>query len=254
MFFVSCGALGSIILERMTSQPNAIADTANLEFAALSDARNYRLALLRDFDRHLHGNVLEVGAGIGHITGELLQTPGIQKLLSIEPDSLFCAEIQKRFPQLELLQGTVLDLKSETEWNAILSINVLEHIRLDQEELVTYHQLLSPAGGALCLFVPAGPEIYAPIDKDFGHFRRYTRRELRDKIEKAGFQIIHLRYFNFVGYFLWWVNFCLLKKRSFDAFSVRLFDRAIFPLVHAFESHICPAPFGQSLMAIAVAL
>ena len=60
-------------------------------------------------------------------------------------------------------------------WNAILSINVLEHIESDADELATYFRLLKPARGALCLFVPARPDIYAPIDKDFGHFRRYTR-------------------------------------------------------------------------------
>jgi len=129
----------------------------------------------------------------------------------------------------------------------------LEHIELDREELASYHRLLQPARGALCLFVPARPEIYAPIDGDFGHFRRYTRTELRKKLEEVGFNPVQFRYYNFVGYFLWWMNFCLLKRRSFDVAAVRLFDRMIFPLVHGFESRICSPPVGQSLMVIAVA-
>jgi hypothetical protein len=237
----------------MTSQPNALAQTADFEFAALNEAKNYRRALLRDFEPYLRGNVLEVGAGIGQITSELRQMPEIQKLLSIEPDAAFCARLRARFPQHDLLQGTVGDLQSETDWNAILSINVLEHIEMDGEELAAYHHLLQPARGALCLLVPARPEIYAPIDKDFGHFRRYTRLELRRKLEGAGFKLVRFRYYNFAGYFAWWVNFCLLKKRSFDVAAVRLFDRAIFPLVHGFESRICPPPIGQSLMAVAAA-
>lgn len=237
----------------MTSHPNALAQTADFEFAALNEARNYRAALLRDFESYLQGNVLEIGAGIGQITSELLQLPKIQKLSSIEPDPAFCARLRARIPQHDLLQGTVSDLQSETEWNAILSVNVLEHIEMDREELAAYHRLLQPARGALCLFVPARPEIYAPIDKDFGHFRRYTRIELRRKLEGAGFKLITFRYFNFVGYFAWWVSFCLLKKRSFDVTSVRMFDRAIFPVVHGLESRICPPPIGQSLMAVAVA-
>jgi hypothetical protein len=162
--------------------------------------------------------------------------------------------LRARFPQQDLLQGPVNDLQSETAWNAILSINVLEHIEMDGDELVAYHRLLQPAGGALCLFVPARPEIYAPIDRDFGHFRRYTRLELRRKLEGAGFKLVQLRYYNFVGYFAWWASFCFLKKRSFDVAAVRLFDRAIFPVVHGFESRICPPPIGQSLMAVAVPL
>ena len=108
--------------------------------------------------------------------------------------------------------------------------------------------------GALCLFVPARPEIYAPIDKDFGHFRRYTRPELRGKLQRAGFRIERLRYYNLVGYFAWWFNFCVLKKRGFDAGAVRFFDRAIFPWSHWLEVNVSPPPLGQSLLAVARAV
>lgn len=239
--------------EQMTIQPNAIPQAYDFEFLALNEARNYRAALLRDFGNYLRGNVLEIGAGIGQVTSELLKIPGITKLMSIEPDPAFCAQLRARLPQHDLLEGTAAELHSETEWNAILSINVLEHIESDNEELATYRRLLQTAQGTLCLFVPARPEIYAPIDRGFGHFRRYTRPELGRKLEDAGFTIVRFRYFNLVGYFLWWANFCVLKRRSFNAASVRLFDRAIFPVVHGFESRVCPPPIGQSLMAIAVA-
>ncbi len=233
--------------------PNEIAQTADFEFAALREAVNYRDALLRDFRQHLHGSVLEVGAGVGQMTSELLQFPEIEKLVSIEPDAEFCTRLRASFPELNLHQGTVADLQPASSWNAILSVNVLEHIESDEEELAVYYRLLQRAAGALCLFVPARPEIYAPIDKDFGHFRRYTRPELRKKLERAGFRIARLRYFNLIGYFAWWASFCLLKKRSFDVGSVRLFDRVIFPAVHGFESHVFAPPIGQSLMAVAVA-
>jgi SAM-dependent methyltransferase len=240
-------------LNQVTDTPNALAQTEDFEFAALNEARNYRLALLSDFESHLRGSVLEVGAGIGQITSELCRMPQIRKTISIEPDAAFCVQFRARLPQQELLHGTVRDLNSDILWNAVLSINVLEHIEEDIEELASYHGLLQPAQGALCLFVPARPEIYAPIDRDFGHFRRYTRAELGSKLKKAGFKIERLRYYNLVGYFAWWLNFCVVKKRSFDVASVRLFDRAVFPLVHSFESRICAPPIGQSLMAIAVA-
>lgn len=237
----------------MTTLPNAAADTADFEFAALNEAKNYRAALLRDFGAFLRGNVLEVGAGIGQMTSELLRMPGIHRLISIEPDEGFCTHLHARLPGHDLVQGTINDLPSGTNWNAILSINVLEHIEDDAAELAAYCRLLRPARGTLCLFVPARPEIYASIDKDFGHFRRYTRPELRNRLEKAGFTLLRIRYYNLVGYFLWWLNFRCLKKRSFDATAVRLFDRAIFPVIHGFESRICPPPIGQSLMVVAIA-
>lgn len=237
----------------MNARPNITAQTADFEFAALAEARNYRAALLRDFGPYLCGNVLEVGCGIGQVSSDLMRIPEIRRLLSIEPDAAFCAQFRSRLPNYELLNGTVADLNSETPWNAILSINVLEHIENDLEELSTYYRLLQPSKGALCLFVPARPEIYASIDKDFGHFRRYTRPELQRKLRSAGFSLRYFRYYNFVGYFLWWLSFCILKKRAFDVAAVRLFDRAVFPLVHGLETHICPPPIGQSLIVIAIA-
>jgi hypothetical protein len=115
-------------------------------------------------------------------------------------------------------------------------------------------RLLRPRHGALCLFVPARPEIYAPMDKDFGHFRRYKSDELRDKLRRAGFTIERFHYFNLVGYFAWWLNFCLLKKRVFEAQKVRAYDRIIFPIVHRLESKLLRPPFGQSLLTVARAL
>jgi SAM-dependent methyltransferase len=236
----------------MPSQlPNASAATADFEFAALNEARNYREALIREFGPALRGDVIEIGAGIGQITGLLRQLPQVSRLLSIEPEAAFAARFRAAHPKSELVEGTIEHVPAGAEWDGILSINVLEHIDDDETELAACAKLLSARHGALCLFVPARPEIYAPIDKDFGHFRRYTRPELRRKLKAAGFAVERLSYFNCVGYFAWWFNFCLLKKREFEVAKVRAFDRLIFPVVHALESSVIRPPFGQSLLAIA---
>lgn len=235
----------------MTEQPNAAANTQDFEFAALAEAKNYREALFAEFQQALRGTVVEVGAGIGQMTEHLARLPAVKRALAVEPDRGFCAEHRARFPQHELLEGTVSDLPAATVCDAILSINVLEHIGEDEAELKRYADLLRLRHGTLCLFVPARPEIYAPIDKDFGHFRRYTRPELKRKLSRAGFVIERLHYFNFVGYFAWWANFCVLKKRVFERQKVRAYDRLIFPLVHGFESRVLRPPFGQSLLAVA---
>jgi len=73
---------------------------------------------------------------------------------------------------------------------------------------------------------------------------------LRSKLGAAGFKIERLHYFNSLGYFAWWLNFCLLKKRGFEPAKVRLYDRFIFPVVHALERKALRPPFGQSLLAV----
>lgn len=224
---------------------------SDFEFAALTEARNYRAALIRRFSPYLEGNVIEVGAGAGQITEELKGLARLKRLLSIEPDPRLCQAFRSRLPQNELLKGTAVNAPRDTNWNGILSVNVLEHIEDDQSELAHYRKLLQKEHGHLCLFVPARPEIYAPIDKDFGHYRRYVPNELRVKLQTAGFEIVYLHYFNLVGYFAWWLTFRVVGKRHFDRGSVRLFDRWIFPAVHWFESNVCVPPLGQSLIAVA---
>lgn len=235
------------------SAPNSIADTNEFEFAALNEARNYRQALICEFAQYLKGDLIEIGAGIGQISSHLRELKTISRLLAIEPDPEFCKQHRINFPGHELVEGIIDHVEPGSSWDAILSINVLEHIEEDASELAKYAALLKKRSGALCLFVPARPEIYAPIDRDFGHFRRYTKPQLRAKLTEAGFRVERLEYFNLVGYLAWWLNFCVLKKRLFELNKVRFYDRVIFPLVHRFESKVVRPPLGQSLLAVAVA-
>lgn len=223
------------------------------EFPTLELAANYRDALLAEFRPRLRGRVLEAGAGIGQFTALLLREAGIERLAACEPDPRFVERLRGQFPRLELIAGTIAAVPTAWPFDTILSINVLEHIAEDERELAAYRARLAERCGALCLFVPAQPEIFGTIDRDFGHCRRYRRSELRAKLNTAGFRIERLSYFNLVGYFAWWWNFRLRSRHGFDPASVRLFDRFIFPLQHAFESRLLRPPIGQSLIAVAVA-
>jgi hypothetical protein len=234
-------------------ETNHAPPAGRFEFDALREANNYRKTLMREFGPCLQGSVIEIGAGIGQITEEVSRLPSVRRLVPIEPDPVFCREHRARLPRCELIEGFIDQADRESPWDAILSINVLEHIEQDASELAKYAGLLRRQSGCLCLFVPARPEIYAPIDRDFGHFRRYTKPELHEKLTTAGFQVLRLDYFNFVGYFAWWINFCLLKRRNFEPAKVRAFDRLIFPAGYFLESALLRPPFGQSLMAVAKA-
>src|SRR5207247_10151653 len=135
------------------------------------------------------GRVLEVGAGVGQVTALLAAAPKVTNVVAVEPELKFVKGFQGISPKVNLLHGTAEAVESN-QWNALISINVLEHIEEDASELRRYAALLGRERGHLCLFVPARAEIYAPIDRDFGHFRRYQKAELRAKLEGAGFDIV----------------------------------------------------------------
>ncbi len=229
------------------------APSGSYEFAALESARNYRSALIREFRPHLRGRVLEVGGGVGQFTGLLLGEAAIGHLQVVEPEAGFAARLRQDFPGLDLVEGTIAAVPAAEAFDALVSVNVLEHIQEDERELAAYREPLATRRGALCLFVPARPEIFGSIDGDFGHQRRYRRPELRDKLRRAGFRVERLDYFNFAGYFAWWWNFRLLRRRAFSPSALRLFDRFLFPAQHALESRLLRPPIGQSLIAVATA-
>ncbi len=233
-------------------RPNEAAISPDFEFEPLRLASNYRQAILSEFADALRGHVLEVGAGIGQNTAHLIGWPKVESLISVEPDAEFCTRFRQSFPGQPLFQGTVESLPAAQAADTLISINVLEHILDDAAELGAYARLLGQRQGRLCLFVPARPELYAPLDKDFGHHRRYARADLKAKLQKAGFEIIRLHYFNFAGYFAWWLNFCVLRKRHFNPTAVRIYDRWVFPPCHAIEKKLVRPPIGQSLVAVAV--
>ncbi len=237
----------------MSASPRERALLPDYEFQALAVAENYRTALLSEFRPFLQGRILEVGAGLGQLTRLLVREAGIQRLVAVEPDARFVARLRQCLPQPDVIQGTIEDVPADWSFDAIVSVNVLEHIAMDEKELAAYRARLDESHGMLCLFVPARPEIFGAIDRAFGHQRRYHRGELRAKLETAGFRVERLFYFNLVGYFAWWWNFRLRRRRRFHAGSVRVFDRFIFPLQHRIESRLLRPPIGQSLIAIAEA-
>jgi SAM-dependent methyltransferase len=233
--------------------PNCAAASADFEFAALDEAHFYPCAIVEEFAHYLQGQVIEVGAGIGQLTTLFAERIGKENLLGVEPDARFAAVFRERCPGIRLLEGTAADLPPGTACDAIVSVNVMEHIKDHVAEMARYHALLAPRKGYLCILTPARPEIYAPIDKDFGHFRRYTKASILEALTSAGFTPRKVFYFNFPGYFVWLLNFKLLKSRSFNPRMVRLYDRLIFRLSHAVERNLMRPPVGQSIIAIAQA-
>jgi SAM-dependent methyltransferase len=236
--------------ERLSKDYNQNTLSADFEFKALSEAINYQRRLVQELGVFVRGRAIEVGAGIGQMTARLRALPRLEFLQCVEPEAAFCAQFRRTLPEVSLLQGTIQELPLD-DWDAIISINVLEHIEDDTGELAFYHARLKARLGALALFVPARPELYAPIDRDFGHYRRYARPELVAKLSNAGFKIEKMRYFDFVGYFAWLICCRLLGQKNFKPASVRCFDRLVFPVENFVETKICPPPIGKNLLLIA---
>lgn len=88
--------------------------------------------------------------------------------------------------------------------DAVILLNVLEHIKDDATAMCQVYRILKP-GGVAVIEVPANQRLYDVYDKLLMHHRRYSLRGLREIARKVGFQIIkqsHLGFFLYPGFWL----------------------------------------------------
>ncbi|MGH7480937.1 MAG: class I SAM-dependent methyltransferase [Longimicrobiales bacterium] len=226
------------------------------ELDALADARNYYRWLIGRFEPHLGPRVIEVGAGIGTFAEWILGTGRVEALTLIEPAANNYPRLARRFaadPRVRAVRGfleeQVQEQEGEQGQDALVAVNVLEHVEDDVAFLDAAWRALRP-GGALLIFVPAGPRIFGTLDRALEHHRRYDRKTLRRRLETAGFRIETLRYANSVGVLAWFLTGRVLRRTTLDAAIVKLYDRLVVPWLLAFENRVAP-PLGQSLLAVA---
>ncbi|MCA9259977.1 MAG: class I SAM-dependent methyltransferase [Planctomycetales bacterium] len=143
--------------------------------------------------------------------------------------------------------------------DAVVLLDVIEHIENPVAVLQSVREALKPGGGAI-VTVPAYPWLYGDWDRQLGHFRRYTSAMLREQVAAAGLRVEWLRH---------WNAFSLppaLVVRGYQRFAPR--NRAadfprVSPLVNrallacASVERWClvkkmPAPFGLSLVGVLV--
>ena len=222
------------------------------ELDALSEARNYYAWVMRGFAPFVGPNVVEVGAGIGTFSEFILADPKVQRLIAIEPAANNLPHLAKRFAdnnRVTVMRGYLSDHAASLESDAIVAVNVMEHIRDDAEFLRDALRSVK-RGGHLLLFVPALPAIFGTLDVAFEHYRRYTKKSLRAVIESAGWTPKRISYMNLPGIAAWFTAGRILGRRSIATSDARTYDRLVVPWLSRVESVIEP-PIGSNLLAVA---
>jgi hypothetical protein len=191
-------------------------------------AHNWKAYLRSVIGEHLTGDVLEVGAGIGATTRVLCD--GRQRSWTcLEPDRDLAARLEMSLadaplpiaPRVRI--GTLGDLPSTPTYDAILYIDVLEHIEDDRGELTRACALLK-RHGAVVVLGPAHQQLYTAFDAGIGHFRRYNRSMFRALTPPAA-TLETLRYLDSAGMLLSTANRLFLRSGRPTAAQIRLWDR-----------------------------
>ncbi len=222
------------------------------DLEALADMPNYYAWIMSWFRPYVRGRVVEYGAGTGTFSRYL--RPLAQSLTLVEPSINLHAALRERFvddASVEIRAMTLEEHVSQTAPGAVdtvVLVNVLEHIEHDTWALSELSRVVAP-GGYILIFVPALSFLMSKLDTMLGHFRRYHRAELEDRLAGAGIEILACRYFDLPGVVPWYILNKLLGSSSFNPTLVKLYDRVVVPIARGTEV-IIPPPLGKNLVAI----
>jgi glycosyltransferase involved in cell wall biosynthesis len=218
--------------------------------ARMSELGSYNRTMFELFAPRLGRRVLEIGAGAGNLSRFLLDKDAVI-LSDFEAEYLHL--LRRRFGSYENVQIRRIDLNTFTaadlageRVDSVVCLNVLEHIEDDRRVLAELARAIEP-GGVLVVLVPAHPQLYSDLDRNLGHYRRYTRELLEQRFREAGFVVEKSRYFNWVGAIGWYGYGQLMKRPHITKAATRGYR-----LVSRLRSLEDPDGFRLGLSVIAI--
>lgn len=223
-----------------------------LDQQLMAQATRYFAWQARVVKPHLGARVIETGCGTGnftrHLTGrDLVMSTDVVEECVERARSRFSDRPNLQFRCLDIQDPAFLDLKT-LRADTIVCLNVLEHVRDDLLALKHMHHVLVSGGRAIFL-LPAFESLYGPIDRNLGHYRRYSKKSWTETAKRAGFKVHRMRYFNLIGFFGWWVNAHVTRRQMHSSAQIGVFDRFAAPLQSRIEEWIEP-PLGQSIFSV----
>src|SRR6202789_349850 len=199
---------------------------------------------------YLGNRVLEIGAGIGNMTLNLIPRT-IYWATDINPEYLdYLEEMRSTRPYLHVSYTNGMSgdsFPTGQEFDTVVCLNVVEHLSDDAGALRNIFNALGESGRAIIL-VPNGPELTGSLDGVLGHCRRYTPEQLIAVGEQAGFHVEKLLKFNRAGTPAWWLNGKILRRQKFGLAQIRLLN-FLTPVFRRVDSWLPFPPL--SIIAIA---
>jgi len=221
-----------------------------------------RRAVISFITKALNGRqsqkILDAGCGTGALLMELRNYHD-KVGLDISPEALkFC---QQRKLQ-KLVQGSIMQIPFQgNRFDLIASIDVIYHRAVDDDmvALKEFRRVLND-GGKLILHLPAFDFLQSSHDIAIHTRHRYTKGELKSKLESAGFKVDSITYRNFLLFpFLaiirLWGKFKSQRGQlKSDLRELPQFVNTGLTIIMALEEHLMrrvDLPFGLSIFCMA---
>jgi glycosyltransferase involved in cell wall biosynthesis len=199
---------------------------------SLTGTPQYLSWLTRKLRPHLGDSILEIGAGIGNISGRLMG----KRLLYVaaEKEALYLHALRNRFLRTPNVAVQRLDPESpagfeslEACFDTVLCLNMLEYVEQPEEVLTRLRATLRP-GGRLIVLVPNVPRLYGALDRSFGARRRFDSQSIQGLLRHAGFDVESVQGINKAGAPPWWLYSRLASSSRIGKPVLKLFDKTVW--------------------------
>jgi SAM-dependent methyltransferase len=161
--------------------------------------RSRNRIIVRMFRKYLQQparpRVLEIGCGTGFVLSAL-QAQRRFDLVGAEQHVAGLIWARRRLPDVEFVQLDARRLPYRAAFDAVGAFDVIEHIPEDEEVMASVRRALRP-GGLFIMTVPQHAWLWSAADEQAHHQRRYSRGDLRTKLERHGFKVRYCTSFVF---------------------------------------------------------
>ena len=191
----------------------------------------YLTWLARLLRPYLGDTVLEIGAGIGNLSGRLMARR--LRYVAAEADPLRLHALRNRFlrtPSVSVrrIDPAAPDLAGlEEAFDTVLCLNILEYQTGPEALIANLGRCLKP-GGTLLVLVPQMPGLYGTLDQSMGALRRFHARDIQALLAAHGFEIRKAHDFNKAGSLAWWLYSRMLNRATIHRLSLKLFDKTVW--------------------------
>ena len=196
----------------------------------LTGTPQYLSWLTRKLRPHVGDAVLEIGAGIGNLTGRLMGRRVLY--VAAEKDPLHLHALRNRFLRtpnvmVQRIDPSPHDLAGlENGFDTVLCLNVLEYLEDPGYTVNLLRSALNPRA-YWWFWCPRGPACSAPWIRA-GTPRRYGMREARQMLESEGFEVEQIYNFNKAGAPPWLAYSRLFGSKSINKPVLKIFDKTVW--------------------------
>ena len=174
------------------------------------------LAALRAGSLPAVPTVLDLGCSSGLMTGEVLRAWPHASVLGLDAEAEGLVVAHQALPDVPFIHASGTDIPlADQSVDAVVALNVLEHVADDVAALAEVHRVLRPGGRAV-MVVPYNPRLYDYYDAHLQHERRYGRTEMPDKGRSAGLEVVTYACLGSLLYPAFWAAKKMHRRRHPD--------------------------------------